>query len=237
MTDFVFRVGQCEGKFFVQASDKKDMYLFKNGIVENWHIMGGKIGYETNDKDSFFDTLDDANAAIANYKRDSKKKYKYDFPMAGMTADCIMLHKFDDVWKVLLIRRGGNPCKGMLALPGGFVNVETETVKNAAIRETLEEVSVVLRECDVDFFEVADKVDRDPRGRTISFIFSTVLSDEQVAQAKAGDDAASYDWYVFDRQLVNSGDIAFDHADILYRFLNRPQLTISGLHNSVYSGI
>lgn len=213
MTDFVFRVGQCEGKFFVQASDKKDMYLFKNGIVENWHIMGGKIGYETNDKDSFFDTLDDANAAIANYKRDSKKKYKYDFPMAGMTADCII--RCED--KVLLIKRKYEPFASFLAMPGGFVNIQDELIEDACIREMKEETNLDIFP---KFFMYADAISRDPRQRTVSFIFESIISKQQSeSQLKAGDDAESFVWIQFDSNTIANTNLAFDHQDILLKFL------------------
>ena len=215
-----FNVIKLNDGLFVECIDDDELYLFNDGKVYNWINMIEQIGDNETITRAKFSSLEEITIAISKNENGGRKKYSYDFPMAGMTADCIMLHKFGEEWKILLIKRGGEPYKGMLALPGGFVNVETELIKNACIREILEEVSVELRECDVDFFKVADKVDRDPRGRTITFVYSTVLSDEQVQQVKAGDDAESYEWYLFNESLWRCMNFAFDHREILRDFLN-----------------
>ncbi len=49
----------------------------------------------------------------------------------------------DDNSKVLLVRRKNDPFKGMLSIPGGFIN-EGETAEDAMTRETKEETSLVV---------------------------------------------------------------------------------------------
>lgn len=215
-----FNVVKLADDLFVECIDDDELYLFNDGKVYNWTDMIEQIGAEETVARARFSSLEEITIAIIKNENSGRRKYSYDFPMAGMAADCIILHKFGEDWKILLIKRGGEPYKSMLALPGGFVNVQTELIKDACIREILEEVSVELRECDVNFFKVADKVDRDPRGRTITFVYSTVLSEEQVQQVKAGDDAESYEWYLFNDSLLQCMKFAFDHKDILNDFLN-----------------
>lgn len=79
------------------------------------------------------------------------------------------------------------------ALPGGFVDVG-ETLKQAAIRETQEETSIILYEDQVRSLGYLDDPKRDPRRHVISFGFTAELRDYQFAQLKAADDAASVEW-------------------------------------------
>jgi ADP-ribose pyrophosphatase YjhB (NUDIX family) len=44
---------------------------------------------------------------------------------------------------VLLLRRGIEPARGLWAQPGGFLEID-ETVREAAVRETLEEIGVIV---------------------------------------------------------------------------------------------
>ena len=81
-----------------------------------------------------------------------------------MTADCIVITKEADA-KVLLIQRGDEPDKGCWAFPGGFMNMD-ETTEQCAIRELEEETGLKVNE--VHQIGAYSKVDRDPRGRTIT---------------------------------------------------------------------
>ena len=48
-----------------------------------------------------------------------------------------------DAGEVMLLRRGIEPGRGLWAQPGGFLEID-ETVREAAVRETLEEIGVVV---------------------------------------------------------------------------------------------
>ena len=63
------------------------------------------------------------------------------FPAFAVTVDLVILTMADGVLRVLLVRRGEEPFKGMWAIPGGFKRPE-ETLDEAARREFSEETGV-----------------------------------------------------------------------------------------------
>jgi 8-oxo-dGTP diphosphatase len=162
-------------------------------------------------------------------------KYHYPFPMASHTVDAVVfgLDVGNKSLKVLLIERGheGQPFYGCWALPGGFVNVDTDaTLLDAILRELKEETDSTPRYLE-QLATFGDK-DRDPRGRVISTAFLTLVCPEDLT-VKAGDDAAKAQWFdIRDLDLwfrplhARPGakqpvKLAFDHAAIIMAGLNR----------------
>ena len=131
--------------------------------------------------------------------------YTYKYPRPAVTADCVVITK-EEQPKVLLIQRGADPYKGSWAFPGGFMNMD-ETTEQCAIRELEEETG--LRVSDVHQIGAYSKVDRDPRGRTITVAYLAII-DEPV-QVTGQDDAAKAEWF----PLSALPELAFDHADIM----------------------
>ena len=117
----------------------------------------------------------------------------------ALTVDCVVL---DRQQRLLVVRRGNPPFKGMYALPGGFVDIG-ETAEDACRRELLEETGV--RAGKLQLLGVYSDPKRDPRGHTCSVAFLTRI---QRASAKAGDDAAAVEWI----ENWSRADMAFDHA-------------------------
>ena len=120
----------------------------------------------------------------------------------ALTVDCVVL---DRQQRLLVVRRGKPPFKGMYALPGGFVDIG-ETAEEACLRELLEETGV--RAGKLQLLGVYSDPKRDPRGHTCSVAFLTRI---QRTSAKAGDDAAAVEWI----ENWSRADMAFDHARIL----------------------
>jgi len=104
---------------------------------------------------------------------------------------------------IVLIRRK-NPPPGW-ALPGGFVDYG-ESVEDAAVREALEETSLMVQL--VELFHVYSDPARDSRQHTIATVF---IATAQGVPCGADDaaEAAVFDEYTLPTPL------AFDHAKIL----------------------
>ncbi len=131
--------------------------------------------------------------------------YTYKYPRPAVTADCIVITKEAEP-KVLLIQRGDEPYKGCWAFPGGFMEID-ETTEQCAIRELEEETGLKVDE--VHQIGAFSKVDRDPRGRTITVAYLAFV--EAPVEVKGQDDAANAEWF----PLSALPALAFDHADIM----------------------
>ena len=132
-------------------------------------------------------------------------KYTYKYPRPAVTADCIVITREAEP-EVLLIERGDEPFKGCWAFPGGFMNMD-ETTEQCAIRELEEETG--LRVSEVYQIGVYSKVDRDPRGRTVTVAYLAIV--EKPIAVTGQDDAAKAQWF----PLSDLPELAFDHADIM----------------------
>jgi len=131
--------------------------------------------------------------------------YTYKYPRPAVTADCVVMTN-EPLPKVLLIQRGANPFKGAWAFPGGFMNMD-ETTEQCAIRELEEETG--LRVSEVRQIGAYSKVDRDPRGRTITVAYLALIDTPDAVSGQ--DDAAKAEWWL----LSELPHLAFDHYDIM----------------------
>ena len=132
-------------------------------------------------------------------------EYTYKYPRPAVTADCVVMTK-EEVPKVLLIQRGADPFKGAWAFPGGFMNMD-ETTEQCAIRELEEETG--LKVTKVHQIGAYSKVDRDPRGRTITVAYLAIIDTPE--DVKGQDDAAKAEWF----PITDLPKLAFDHYDIM----------------------
>lgn len=121
-----------------------------------------------------------------------------------VTADAVVVQS----GHILLVERGRAPGKGLLALPGGFVN-PAERIRDAAIRELREETAISDDKGQIppamlaSFIEdartrVFDAPNRSLRGRIITHAFLFRLPERRkLFSVKGGDDAAHAQWYRF----------------------------------------
>jgi 8-oxo-dGTP diphosphatase len=137
----------------------------------------------------------------------------YEHARPALTADILVIARDPGGERgVLMIRRGGDPFRGMLALPGGFVDVG-ETVEQAALRELDEETGVALEAADLRLAGVYSQPGRDPRGWTVSVLFRIEAGERP--DARHGDDAAAVEWVSVADALANPSWFAFDHGRML----------------------
>lgn len=142
--------------------------------------------------------------------------YYYEYARPAVTVDCVIVNRFYDPPKLLLVQRGQAPFKGYWALPGGFMNIN-ETLATAAARELEEETS--LNGINLKQAGVFDALERDPRHRTISVIFFGEVNGNKI-NPKAQDDAANVEWF----NLNELPDLAFDHNDVIISVLSGKKL-------------
>ena len=145
--------------------------------------------------------------------------YTYKYPKADITVDAVVfgLDPDDRFLKVLLIRRGTptEPFYDHWALPGGFVEFEKDATLEVAVRrELLEETG--LEPAYVEQLYTFGDIGRDPRGRTFTVAYLTLVRPQDVT-VRAGDDAKEARWFRVDQLPA----LAFDHDKILAYGLER----------------
>jgi bifunctional NMN adenylyltransferase/nudix hydrolase len=161
---------------------------------------------------------------------------------AELAAEWRMLKRYKEAWRaapyaptfvtvdavlqcagqVLLIRRGKAPGRGLLAVPGGFIE-ERETAWQSCLRELEEETHLKLLDATMRralrATAVFDHPDRSQRGRTITHAHHFDLGDRELPEVRADDDAASVEWVPI-ADLAGLEDRFFDdHFHMLDHFL------------------
>lgn len=133
-----------------------------------------------------------------------------------VATDIAIIAKVNGKTCVLLIKRGHDPYKGMMALPGGFMEWG-ETCEQSATRELMEETGV--SDVSLELLGVFSKPGRDPRGTVVSVAYIG-LADAEKVQPKAGDDAVEAEWV----ELEKCPHLAADHDDMIIAIRKHPLL-------------
>jgi bifunctional NMN adenylyltransferase/nudix hydrolase len=140
------------------------------------------------------------------------------FPPVFVTVDVVVFQ----AGHVLMVRRNAYPGKGLMALPGGFLDASRDaSLEDAMIRELREETglkvpSPVLRGS-IENTKVFDSVERSSRGRTITHAFNIKLPLGELPRVKGGSDADKAFWVPFSE--LNSRYCFEDHYQIIQYFL------------------
>ena len=148
--------------------------------------------------------------------------YTSKYPPFAVTVDAVVLTIRENAVHALVVMRGGEPFKGRLALPGGFVDID-EDLDAAVERELAEETGISVRGARIEQLASYGRPDRDPRGRTVSVAYVAVLPD--APEPVGGDDAADAQWRPVTWLLARRDRLAFDHHDILRDGLERAEAT------------
>ncbi|MHB8138962.1 MAG: NUDIX hydrolase [Smithellaceae bacterium] len=108
-------------------------------------------------------------------------------PRVGVGA--IVIHE----GKILLVKRGVEPGKGLWAIPGGTLHLG-ETLRECAVREILEEtgITIAVGEC----IYVFDLIERDDNGKIkFHFVVADFAGLYVSGEPKGADDADEAGWF------------------------------------------
>lgn len=154
------------------------------------------------------------------YIKDYKNRWQHSpFKPTFVTSDAVVVRS----GHILVVKRGRTPGKGLLALPGGFIG--DESVKDAAIRELIEETEIdvsrdILNKSIVDS-KVFDHPLRSSRGRTITHAFCFDLGDGPLPTVKGSDDAEEAMWMSLREIGINETQFFEDHLHIINHFASK----------------
>ena len=137
--------------------------------------------------------------------------YTYSYPRPALTVDAILLTKNKET-EVLLIQRKFPPFQYYWAFPGGFVDIN-EDLETAVYRELKEETNI--SNVNLKQLHTFGKIDRDPRGRTVSVVYYAFVDKKEI-KAKANDDAMNFAWF----PIQSLPKLAFDHQEIMDFIIN-----------------
>lgn len=98
-----------------------------------------------------------------------------------------------DADRVLLVRRGGEPQKGLWSIPGGGLELG-ETLEQGVRREALEETGLEVRV--IGSLETFERILRDASGRVeYHYVLADYLCEPSGGALRAGDDADQAAWF------------------------------------------
>lgn len=168
----------------------------------------------------FFPPLESEFAYLQKYKADTRF-VGVPFEPTFITTDAVVVQS----GHVLVIRRGHQPGKGLLALPGGFL-ASGATLEDNAIKELKEETQIkvpaqILRGS-IKNSHAFDYPDRSNRGRTVTFAYFIELEPslkDGLPRVKGGDDAAKAFWLPLSALGEKEDDFFEDHIHIVRWFL------------------
>jgi bifunctional NMN adenylyltransferase/nudix hydrolase len=202
----------------LDASSIRDLFFRRNA---NMNFIKSVVPETTLDFLEQFRSTEDFEQVIHEREFIASYKKQYEslpYPPTFVTSDAVVIQS----GHVLMIKRRSEPGKGLWALPGGFLNANTDkSVEDAAIRELREETGIkvpapVLRGS-IMRSKVFDAVDRSARGRTITHAFHIELPDGELPKVKGQDDAEKARWVPIAE--VKSEECFEDHYEIIQNFL------------------
>jgi uncharacterized membrane protein len=142
--------------------------------------------------------------------------------IAGLVAGgCVLAALVVQSGHVLLVKRGAQPGKGLLALPGGFIQSD-ETLLNGMVRKLREETQIKVPAPvlagSVKSQAVFDAPFRSGRGRTITHAFYIELrSEESLPKIKGGGETSHCFWLPLGQ--LDSTTMFEDHYFIIQKML------------------
>jgi 8-oxo-dGTP diphosphatase len=144
---------------------------------------------------------------LASYDADD-----YDLPLT--MVDMAIFSVVDMQMMVLLVKRSDHPAKGRWALPGGFIDINSDRNLDATARRKLAQKTGI----DTPYLEQVatyGTAKRDPRGWSVTIAYMALLPGELLAE----DGTETAVWTPVEVALKRR--LAFDHREILADCIER----------------
>ncbi|KPV41788.1 NUDIX hydrolase [Alicyclobacillus ferrooxydans] len=173
-------------------------------------------------------------------------------PQPADVVDKRSLKSYPAKWlEMVLVQRQGSPFQGKWALPGGFTDIEHESLDKAAIRELKEETNLKASvaggdsanlDIHLEQLKAYYHPDRDPRGYIPTVAYVALVHERLLTDLQAGGDAMKASLFRVqadsheglrlisqdEATILTDDDLAFDHANIIrdaLRFLENKMMT------------
>ncbi len=128
-------------------------------------------------------------ASISNFRVLITEEPKREYPQAPIVGvGAVVIHE----GKVLLIKRGKEPYKGLWTIPGGVQRVG-ESIAEAALRELREEAGIDGEA--VGILWVDELIHRCKEGIKYHYVIIDVLVKPKTVGARPGSDASDVRWF------------------------------------------
>lgn len=193
----------------IDATEVREKY-FSTGAIDSSKVPETTINFLRGCKGN-----NDYNNIVL--EKDYLDKYKSQFkdmayPPIFVTVDAVIIC----AGHILLIKRKSYPGKGLWALPGGFLNANSDrSVAQAMQRELREETGLKLPPIAVQKADrkVFDAIGRSERGRTITHAFYFNFGKVPLPKVKGMDDAEKAVWLPLSE--LDSSVMFEDHYEII----------------------
>ena len=144
---------------------------------------------------------------------------QWQIPNIAVAVDLAVLTVRSNALQILLVERGIDPYRGMLALPGGFLASDAEDIDEAAARELTEETGLTAQGMHLEQLRTYGAPGRDPRRRVVTVCYLALVPD--LPMPVAGTDASGAAWIPVDKVLRRQSNLAFDHKKIVVDAVER----------------
>src|SRR5690606_16688133 len=196
--------------------DIREEFFASNAINSKWLHPSTVDVMDAYSRTNKFKELSREHKFLENYKESWKDA---PFDPVFVTTDAVVVQ----AGHILLIKRGRNPGKGALGLPGGFLQ-KGKKIVDSCLTELKEETNIVfpkevLRTCIKDQ-HVFDHPYRDMRGRTLTHAFYFQIDQlGPLPNVSGGDDASHAFWLPISDLALHEENFFSDHFYILNYFL------------------
>lgn len=129
--------------------------------------------------------------------------------MIENSVDCVIFGFQEESLKVLLIKRKNNPSKGLMALPGDFLDANVSIYDSA--KSTLKKITN-LNDIYLEQIRTFGETNRYPGKRVITISYYALINIENYSP-QAGYTAEKLEWH--DINKLSEVDLAFDHRQII----------------------